>query len=767
MDQPKSDAVRLYSAALIIFVICSLALASPWLSGHYTIPWDAKAHFYPQLVFLSKALHAGESPFWNPHVFAGSLHIADPQSLIFTLPYLLVAKFIRDPSLIVADATVFFMIALGGFALMLHFRDRGYHPAGALVAGLSFAFGGSAAWRIQHIGEVLSLAFFAITFLFLARLFQRGKVINGILAGFFGGLMLIGRDQIAFLCALVLIIYALWNLFAAPIRRMCVPLLVALAVGLVTIAVPISLTLVLAEQSTRTEITFEGAARGSLHPAALLTAFVANLFGTDGPLQLFWGPPQSEIWGGNYNLARNMANVYFGALPIVSFLGLGLLGLRLFKREMSPLIIGFVLMLLYALGDFTPFYKWAFEWPGADFFRRPADATFPLCALASILAGYALHRFLTQDQAKSWRAYLAPSCVVMVGIIGAIAVAVWKQRLGQAHLSIVIGGSCLLIALVVLFVLQRTGQQLGLAALMLVAGTLTIDLGTGNRPNESTALPPSRYDVMRADTANETLALLRQKLSETAGPDRIDRVELAAVGFDWPNLGLIHGFHHDLGYNPVRLSWFVDATGAQDQVAVAEQRPFVPLFSSYRSLMADMLGVRFIASANPIEHIDRNLKAGDLRFIARTKDAYVYENPRALPRVLVARQAKVADFDALTDQGVWPEKFDPRETVLLESPRAGDVVARRPATARIELYQNTQIRIAVDAPDGGYLVLHDVWHPWWQVEVDGVPAEMLRANVIFRAVKLPPGARQVRFHFEPVQGLRQSLGAAVQSFLSR
>jgi hypothetical protein len=217
----------------------------------------------------------------------------------------------------------------------------------------------------------------------------------------------------------------------------------------------------------------------------------------------------------------------------------------------------------------------------------------------------------------------------------------------------------------------------------------------------------------------------------------------------------------------VRLSWFVDATNAQDQVAVVEQRPFAPLFSSYRSLMADMLGVRFIASAYPIERIDPELKSGDLNFIALTKDAYIYENPRALPRVMVAYQAKKANFDALFATGEWPEGFDPRETVLLDGSDAEDTQPRRPASARIEVYQNTQVRISVEAPDGGYLVLNDVWHPWWRVEVDGQSSDVLRANAIFRAVKLPPGAHQVRFYFAPLRGLRLTLRAAVHSFLTR
>ena len=103
----------------------------------------------------------------------------------------------------------------------------------------------------------------------------------------------------------------------------------------------------------------------------------------------------------------------------------------------------------------------------------------------------------------------------------------------------------------------------------------------------------------------------------------------------------------------------------------------------------------------------------------------------------------------------------------MEGDGVDDTLSRRPASARIENYQNTQVRIAVDAPDGGYLILNDVWHPWWRVEVDGQRSDILRANAIFRAVKLPPGAHQVRFYFAPMRGLRMTLRTALRQFVTR
>ena len=64
-----------------------------------------------------------------------------------------------------------------------------------------------------------------------------------------------------------------------------------------------------------------------------------------------------------------------------------------------------------------------------------------------------------------------------------------------------------------------------------------------------------------------------------------------------------------------------------------------------------------------------------------------------------------------------------------------------------------------DSVCGGYVVLNDVWHPWWTVTVDGAPADILAANVLFRAVEVTPGRHRVRFEFKPVAGAIAELGA--------
>jgi hypothetical protein len=295
-----------------------------------------------------------------------------------------------------------------------------------------------------------------------------------------------------------------------------------------------------------------------------------------------------------------------------------------------------------------------------------------------------------------------------------------------------------------------------LLAVTVLAGVTTLDLAYNNGPSSSTAQPPAMYDVLEPDTRNATIAILKSKV--VADATRRDRIELAGLGFHWPNASLTHSLENTLGYNPLRLALYSTATGAEDHVGLPDQRRFSPLFPSYRSTLANLLGLRFIATGAPIESMDPRLKAGELPLVARTTDGYIYENPQAFPRVLFATEARAADFDRMLADGVWPDA-DLRTTVLLESvpprerPATGTAATiPRPGSARIASYRNTEVVLEADSPDGGFVVLNDLWHPWWFAEIDGKPAPILRANVLFRAVVVPPGRHTVRFRFRPIAG---------------
>ncbi len=782
---------RPFSLSLVLVLISSawLVLSWPWLSGRFTIPWDATAHFQPQLSFLAASLGSGQSPFWTPYVFGGHPQVADPQSLIFSPPFLLVALLNPAPDLWVMDAVLFGFLLLGSWFIVLYFRDRGWHEAGAIVAAMSFVFGGSAAWRIQHVGQVVSIAWLPIALWLLDRAMRRGSAAYGLGAGVAAGFMLLGRDQVAFLGILVLVAYAILRLWDGgfSLRRYLKPLSAGALGGVLTIAIPMVLTLLLAADSNRPVITLLEAEKGSLHPWSLLTAIIPHLYGIARPLSDYWGPPSPD-WGWvDLYLARNMATFYFGLLPLLGVLLLPFL-LRFrsrfptspgdlaaahdpFRRDGIFLAAAFFALLLYSLGRYTPFFSVIFmAVPGIDKFRRPADALFVACAMASMAGGYGIHRWIAAPQFRlpHW-ALIAGICLTLACWIAgaALAYSVKVNRLEQTLAPLAAALCFLLAALLTLNILHRLSAG-RMAQMLAVCLFMMVDLGWNNAPNESTGLNPDTFDVLRPNTTNETILLLKQKTAETKGPDRIDRIELAGVGFHWPNASLTHGLHHTLGYNPVRSGIYSASVGARDHIAGPDQRLFTPLFPSYKSLLADMMGLRFIATGIPMQELyNAAPRKGlppqyaappvfdpeDFPLVARTGEAYIYENPRALPRVLFAGNARQADFASLIKTGDWPA-FDPRETVLLDRPVDVKDASLKSGTrsARIISYRNTEVIVEAESDTGGFVVLNDSWDDWWRVEVDGKPVELERANVVFRAVATPPGKHTVRFVFRPLEG---------------
>jgi hypothetical protein len=757
--EPRTETKLWLITASMLFG-CWLVLAWPWLSGQVTIPWDAKAHFHAQVAFMAQSFARGESPFWAPQVFAGHPQIADPQSLIFSPPHVLLAWLNPTPSMQAVDSISFVVLLFGALGVLGFARDKHWHPAAALVAALAFAMSGGMGWRIQHTGQILSIAYFPWALWMLERALRLSSIRYGVLSGFFASLILLDPDQVAFLGEMALLGYVIAHWMVGPgvgerMRRSLPPLFMGAAVGCVLTLLPTLMVLGFADISNRAHFTIAEAEMGSLHPSSLLTFVIGNLFGTTGPAEQFWGAP-SVHWPFIVNsfIARNMANFYMGVLPLAGIL-LWLGSRPAYRARAIVFTVMFALMIAYALGRYTPIFAVLYHWvPGVDMFRRPADSLFLVTALGAYLAGMGLNALLHSKLERPRLAMAITAGIVAVMFVAGIGMAIWLEKFRQSTPDIAIALAFILGGIALLRFAMEHAQTRPMAVAALLGAVMVADLGWHLRPNDSTGLPPAEYDAMRADTSNDTIRTLQSLV--VRGEERRDRVELAGLGFHWPNLGLVHDLESTLGYNPLRLKHFARATGAGDHVSGVDQHKFGPLYPSYRSPLGSLLGLRFIALGAPIEEVDPRMRANPLPLVARTKDAYIYENIETLPRVMVVPEAQVADQDRLVNFGEWPST-DFRRVAFIERTAMPLPRTRTTGTARILNYTNTEIRVAVQATRGGVLLLNDVWHPWWFAEIDGKRTPVLRANGIFRAVILPAGATEVVFRFEPVRGLIRGL----------
>ncbi len=199
--------------------------------------------------------------------------------------------------------------------------------------------------------------------------------------------------------------------------------------------------------------------------------------------------------------------------------------------------------------------------PGVDLFRRPADATFVIGLMIAVNTGYLVHRLLT-GTASRWHFPAIEIALVVILAAAATAIAGAAGELRDAAVPIATGIVFAGAGIVLIAVTFRLAPaRPTLAAVLLLAFTAG-DLAWNNAPDESTGLSPSRYDALLPQTRDATVALLEKKLAETAAPDRRDRVELIAIAYHWPNLGLAHGFDHLFAQNPLRLRDFARPPGS-------------------------------------------------------------------------------------------------------------------------------------------------------------------------------------------------------------
>ncbi len=780
-----------YAVAGAMLVLTWVAFSWPWLSGTVTIPWDAKAHFAPQIQFIAQSFAAGEWPWWNPFAFAGHPQIADPQSLLFSPPALLIALISDAPSLWLIDCVTLLMLLVAGFGVLWLAADQNWHWVGGLVAAIGFAFGAAMAWRLQHLSQVFSLAYWPFAFVLLSRALRYRSVWYGLAAGVLSTLIVLGRNQVGLLGVYVLALFVVWHWLAAPnpIReiRVTLPRLIPGGVlGLTLIALPLLMTLQFAAISTRPHIDYPSAAAGSLHPALLLTGLVPHLFGAAGAMADYWGPPSLTWENTGLFLAQNMGQAYIGAIAVIG-LFVGLTRGDLWGRDIGFLALAFALVLLYALGGYTPAFGAMYHvLPGIDLFRRPADAMFLIGGFAALLAGYGVHKIFSRPFAFVARFSGWATCgVIVAGFLVALGCAFAFARLPEASPGLLSALAWFVSAACVLTIALWLKPIRPVLAGALVGVHAAADVTWNNSTNGATALPAAQLAMLEPDTDNDTITTLTTLVKTHTTATHRPRVEILMLGFHWVNAAIPHKLENTLGYNPLRLSTYVAATGAPDLPPVYTGRKFTPLLPDYTSLLAQMLGVTYIASPLPISTQSvaaAKTPSAKLKLLTRTKAAFIYAAPNPFPRVQFIHNAQTADFANLRATGQWP-KIDFSRTLLLDTsshlagPLPGSPSASLPASeslakapahlknpahpkvpathqayARILSYRNTEIVVEAQSANGGWVLLNDLWHPWWFAEVSGKRVPIAQANVMFRAVRIPAGKVDIKFTFRPIQG---------------
>lgn len=145
----------------------------------------------------------------------------------------------------------------------------------------------------------------------------------------------------------------------------------------------------------------------------------------------------------------------------------------------------------------------------------------------------------------------------------------------------------------------------------------------------------------------------------------------------------------------------------------------------------------------------QSLLLGNYRLI-HSGDVKVYENSDVLPRAFMVYEWEWVDGVETAVSTMQSADFDPRKTAVF--------IGTGELSTEVDFPQNS-VEISHDAPErvvvqvdsarAGYLLLTDANYAGWEVAVNGRFAEIIDADVLFRAVAVPAGTSEVVFTFVP------------------
>ncbi|MBE7220494.1 MAG: hypothetical protein INR64_18655, partial [Caulobacteraceae bacterium] len=305
---------------------------------------------------------------------------------------------------------------------------------------------------------------------------------------------------------------------------------------------------------------------------------------------------------------------------------------------------------------------------------------------------------------------------------------------------------------------RRAHRPLVAAALVALTAAQLLWL---NAASPLDAEPASTYSALATPFPDEAraVAILQGELARRHAEGARPRVEFLGVDGAWQNAAMIYGWEDTLGYNPLRMADYSRAVGAGESSTFTEMRSYPDTFRGYNSRLAALLGLEYLVLRKPIADMPRDFPRprASLLYAGASFFLYRLDGP-SVPRAFVATSLVSADAAQTMAAGSLPPYAIGRQALIEDddAPRLADQGLLAPDTgapagmARITAYADDRVTLDVDTRQAGLVVLHDLFYPGWTARVDGVPAPVLRADLLFRGVEVGAGHHTVEFAFHPL-----------------
>jgi Bacterial membrane protein YfhO len=741
---------RLRLAAPALLVLPVLILFGRALAGRATL-YDRDIHtlFFGQCESFVRCVTSGSWPLWNPFLGFGQPLLADPGLQVLYPPTWLNLLLPVETYYAAYAAGHVFLAGLGVYALTRRWR---FAPTSALGAGLVFMLSGPLVSMVFLWQHLAGAGFIPWVLWAQERAFQRRSNPSALLWGAILAVQLsTGSVDMTLLGSLPAAGLLARRLHRRDGRR---GLARAARLGAVAGALAVGLTAALwlpamhllvrtprVEQPEALRYFF------SLHPVlALQTLVPLDFMALDLPPET-----QIDLFG---PVSPLLVSLYLGvvALPLV-VAGLG----RSSRGSRTVFVVVGAIGLALALGKYGVVLPWLEDWlPLLRIFRFPVKAMVLVSLAWGVLVGGGLERRRREGNvgdparaAAGLAAALLAALVVAVlwGLLPSKETTWEAARLGLAALLaaaglFLVGGRRGVVespALVVLLALDLLGAHLRVEP--------TVPRKLLARPPETVqALAPAplkriytfEYTARAAQAGYRRTLLAKPDL---VLPNPLGRDGAIALGSNLALLGTIparFGIYGSFGFDSV-------------VVPTREQLQLTLLLHTVEETPGFLRLLQVGGVQDVLAFHEEGLEG--LRRSASIATPYVrplgvFQVPDPLPRAYVVPRAREAD-DRSAPTILLDPQFDPRREVLVSgNPARPDEKGGEGAVRHLALACD-RVRADVTLAGTGYLVLLDAYDPAWRALVDGAPAEILRANVGFRAVALEPGDHVVEFVYRP------------------
>lgn len=690
-------------------------------SPYNALPSDKVFYIHPIKVLVGRAWHTG-LPLWEPHMLAGYPMIGNAQAGIFypgTLPYILL------PGADASDLVALFHLIIAGLGMFAYLRALSCRHLAALLGAIVFMLNGVLmVWLMWDsvAGAMVWLPWALWAFEMALRPGRFWMATVGAMAvalAYLGGHL-----QWSLYTVLAVALYGMFRLIYphnSTRRRVLLTGLVIGVLGSTLASLQILPTLEYVGAGHRGNAPWEFIRQG-YDWSSFLMLWVPKFFGEVLPPQ-YWGPV-------NYNEAM----IYVGVAPM-------LLTIVAVVRRRGAWVAFFAGLGLFAAlcAAQTDAYRLLHWLPGFDSLP-PVRMRYLVVVSLSVLCALGMDWLLRETTRRGARA-AAGVGLVPIGFGVAYLVArsgklpveprQWEYLYRQEAFFVVV-----LMTSAGLLLLGAASKTWGRFALAGLCALTLVDLWisgvTYQRPVSTQYYYPLTPGIQMLQDDRDLFRIVTTR------------------GVDWstwslrPDTASLFGLNDVGGYDsvyPRRYAEFMQRIAKSGPAFVAGGY-LSP--NHFDSPLIDLLNVKYaLAYDRPVVPGWEVVHRGDLRIYRRTDP---------LPRAWIASQAQVIQDDSASLDRLTQPDFDPRQTVILEQAPVEPLGTQSPrpaGTVRLERYENTRIVLDAAMQRDGWLVLSEIFYPGWQVRIDDVPANLYRANYVFRAVPVPTGEHRVELNFMP------------------